>query len=378
MNQSNDDQIPIIQPTLPPWEDVAADLRAVWENPKLTVGEFVRRFEAEAERRLDVPHAVAVASCTSGLMLCARALGLTGEAILPPFTWTATGEALLWNGVTPVFADVTPGTYTLDPAAVERAITPRTSAIVPVTVFGVPPDIDALEDLARRRGLKVLYDSAQGLGSSYRGRMLGGFGDVEVFSLSPTKVVTAVELGLITTRDGDLAARLRRMRDYGKAADGVDIDLLGLSCRPSELHGLVGWHNLRRVDALVAARQRLMARYRERLSGLLGVSFQDCPAERATTGNYMTIFVREGEAALDRDGLYVALAEAGVQTKKYFYPALHLQTVFAASRAAFEGRLPVAERASREGLALPLFSHMTEALVDRVCEAVLAHLGGRA
>ena len=362
--------VPIVEPTLVPWDDVADDLRAVWENPKLTCGEFCRRFEEEAARRIDVPYAIAVGSCTSGLMLCVKAMGLTGEVILPPFTWTATGEALLWNNVTPVFADITPGTYTLDPESAERAITPRTSALMPVTVFGVPPDIDALQDLARRRGLKVLYDSAQGLGSTWRGRPLGAFGDVEVFSLSPTKVVTAVECGLITTRDPDLAARLRRMRDYGKAASGDDIDLLGLSCRPSEFHGLVGWHNLRRVDDLVAARCRLIARYRSQLAGLAGVSFQTLPDWSATTGNYMTIFVRDGEAALSRDALYKALGERGVQTKRYFHPALHLQTVYAAYRSLYEGRLPVAESASLEGLALPLFSHMRDDQVDRVCAAV--------
>ena len=145
------------------------------------------RLESLAAERLDVPHVVAVSSCTSGLMLAARALGLTGEVILPPFTWTASGESLIWQQLEPVFADIEPGRYTLAPDAVRAAITPRTSAIMPVTVFGVPPQIEELEAIAREHDLAVLYDSAQGLGSTYRGTPLGGFGDVEVFSMSPHK-----------------------------------------------------------------------------------------------------------------------------------------------------------------------------------------------
>lgn len=366
------DIIPIVQPTLPPWESVEADLKAAWANPKITVGAFVREFEEMVEARLGVRHAIALSSCTAGLMLGARALDLRGEVIMPPFTWTSTGLALLWHGATPVFADVVEGTYTLDPAAVERAITPQTSAIMPVTVFGVPPDIDALEDVARRHGLKVFYDSAQALGSTYRGTPIGGFGDLEVFSMSPTKVATAMEGGVLTTQDDALAERLRRMRDYGKAAGG-DIDICGLSARQTELHGVVAKHTLSHLDEYVAARAAIASRYAEALDDVAGIRFQSQPSDRTTSWNYFTLFVSEPGTAtggrLSRDALQQGLGELGIQTKRYFYPALHHQTIYAHLRERTRD-VPVAERASAEGLALPLFSHMSDAQVDRVIDAV--------
>ncbi|MFT5433396.1 MAG: dTDP-4-amino-4,6-dideoxygalactose transaminase, partial [Myxococcota bacterium] len=327
----------------------------------------VREFEEAVERRLDVPHAIAISSCTSGLMLGARALGLRGEVIMPPFTWTSTGLAMLWQNITPVFADVLDGTYTLDPAAFEAAITPETTAVMPVTVFGVPPNIAEIEAIARRHDLKVFYDSAQALGSTYKGVPIGGFGDLEVFSMSPTKVATAMEGGILTTRNDELATLLRRMRDYGKADDG-DIDICGLSARQTEFHGVVAKHTLAHLDEYVAARAGIAARYRAALESLVGVGFQTQPSDRTTSWNYFTMFIDGGK--LGRDELQAALLERGIQTKRYFYPSLHEQTIYSHLRERSVGKLPVAERASGQGLALPLFSHMSSAQVERVIDAV--------
>ncbi|HAY23228.1 MAG TPA: DegT/DnrJ/EryC1/StrS family aminotransferase, partial [Desulfobacterales bacterium] len=196
--------IPIVRPTLFDFESVVEEFRQAWESGQVTTGRFTRRFEALVEERLQVGQAIMVQSCTAGLMLVLKALNLTGEVILPAFTWTATAHAVVWNGLTPVFADIAPGTYTLDPQAAARAISPRTAAIMPVNVFGCPPDYEALGQLATDRGLRLIYDSAQGLGSRFQPadgtwRYSGGFGDAEVFSLSPTKVISAMEGGLITT-----------------------------------------------------------------------------------------------------------------------------------------------------------------------------------
>ena len=372
--------LPIVQPTLPDWEILAQDFKAIAADPKITVGKFVRLLEAEVERRLDVRHAIAVSSCTSGLMLAVRALGVTGEAILPPFTWSSTGLCLLWAGIEPVFADIEPGRYTLDPASFERAITPRTTAVLPVTVFGVAPDLDAIESIARRHGLTVIYDTAQGLGSTWRGRPLGGFGHVEVFSMSPTKVATSVEGGILTTNDDVLAGKLRRMRDYGKADDG-DIDLLGLSARQSELHGAVGLRTVQALDAAIDARARIVSLYREGLSDLPGVAFQTVPKDTTTTWNYVTLFLSGDDLGADgrpdpvRAGavtgrVHDALEAVKIQTKRYFYRPLHQQTVYAAYAERARGTVPVAELASARGLALPLYSHMPDSDVHRVIDAV--------
>lgn len=362
--------LPIVQPTLPDTERLLEDFRAVLGNPKVTVGRYVKELEEAVIRLTGAKHCVAVSSCTAGLMLAVSAfdIGPGDEVILPPFTWTSTGLCVLWRGATPVFVDVEPGRFTLDPAAFERAITPRTRAVMPVTVFGVPPEIDAIEAIARRHGIRVIYDTAQGLGSTYRGRPLGGFGDVEVFSMSPTKVATSIEGGLLTTNDAALAETLGRMRDYGKAADG-DIDRLGLSARQSELHAAVGLRSVEALGACVAARSRLTTQYREGLRGLRGVSFHEVPAHTTTSWNYFTLFLGP-EAVSTTQAVHDALEAQGIQTKRYFYRALHHQTVFAGVPGVAGLRLPVADYASASGLALPLYSHMGDGDVARVIAAV--------
>jgi dTDP-4-amino-4,6-dideoxygalactose transaminase len=366
--------IPIVQPTLHDFEAVTAEFREAWESGQVTTGIFTRRFEAAVEEKLRVPHAIMVQSCTAGMMLVLRALELTGEVILPAFTWTSTAHAVVWNGLTPVFADITPGSCTLDPQAVVPAITPRTAAIMPVNVFGCPPDYETIAQIAQENRLPLVYDSAQGLGSQFLGadgvwRYAGGFGDAEVFSLSPTKVVSAMEGGLITTHNGALAEKLRQMRDYGKAVGGEDITWLGLSARVPEINAIVGRHNFSRMDNLVGRRREFIALYRESLGGLPGVRFQEIPANCASSGNYCTIFIGDG-ARVSRDEAYDYLKQQGILAKKYFYPALHLQRVHADAGRPYRGKLPVTEAAAATGLALPLFSHMTSDLIQQVSAVV--------
>jgi dTDP-4-amino-4,6-dideoxygalactose transaminase len=360
---------PIIRPTVPDAGGLAGEFAEILRDGIITVGPRVAAFERECAQRTGAADCVAVSSCTSGLILAARALELSGEVIVPAFTFAASAHALVWCGLTPVFCDSLPGTFNIDPEGAERLVTARTSAIMPVYIFGLPPDFDRLLDLARRRNLRLLCDAAQGLGATYRGRPAGSFGDAEVFSLSPTKVVTAVEGGMVAVRDAETARRLRSMRDYGKAADGADMEFVGLSARMSELHAAVGRRCLAHCDELIAARAELVALYRRRLSGLAGVSFQEVPADRTTSHNYMVIFVGAG-ARRPRDEVYGRLAERGIQTKKYFYPAIHEMAAYRAGHAGLRGGLPVAERASREGLALPLYSHMAAADVEAVAGEV--------
>lgn len=372
--------LPIIRPTLVEFEEVEAAFREVWQSGQVTVGKYTRRFEETVEQTLGVRHAIAVSSCTSGLMLAVKALELTGEVIVPSFTFAATVHALVWNNCTPVFVDCEEGTYNLDVTLIEPLITERTSAIMPVYTYGLPPRLDEIERVAKKHGLKVICDAAQGLGAKYHGRWAGGFGHVEVFSLSPTKVVSAIEGGLLTTNDDELARRLRSMRDYGKAADGCDMEFIGLSARLSEFHAIIGWQNFQRLETLVQRRNELIAYYRLQLADLPGISFQHIPEGCQSTGNYIVIFVDGQKAGLSRDDLYEALKAEGIQTKKYFYPAVHQQTAYARYGAAYEGRLPVTERAAQQGLALPLYSHMDEKTIQYVCgkiKQIADRLSGR-
>jgi dTDP-4-amino-4,6-dideoxygalactose transaminase len=367
--------IPIVQPTLHDFEAVVAEFRQAWASGQVTTGIFTRQFEAAVEEKLQVPHAVMVQSCTAGMMLVLKALELEGEVILPAFTWTSTAHAVVWNGLTPVFADISPGSCTLDPQAVARAITPRTAAVMPVNVFGCPPDYEAFGQLAQDRGLRLIYDSAQGLGSRFQQqdgawRYSGVFGDAEVFSMSPTKVVTAMEGGLITTHHAELAGKLRQMRDYGKAAGGEDIAWLGLSARVPEINAMVARHNFAYVDDLVARRHDLMAAYTANLADLPGVTFQQIPPGYQSSGNYFVLFINPDQARCTRDDVYDKLKKRAIQAKKYFYPALHLQEVYRELGRPYRGKLPVTETASASGLALPLFSHMPEETILRVIKEV--------
>ena len=365
--------VPLVRPTLPPLDELRADLEQIWRSDQLSSGRYGDRLERAVEARLEVPHAVAVSSCTVGIMLAVRALGLSGEVVLPSFTWSATGLALLWNGVTPVFADVVPGSFTLSPQAVEAAVTERTSAILAVNVFGAPPDVLGLAAVARRHGLRLLYDSAQGLGGEAAGRPVGSFGDVEVFSLSPTKVVTAFEGGLVTTADTDLADRIRRMRDYGKSASGEDVDLQGLAGRQSELHAAVALRGLERLDELVEHRRTRVCWYRELLSGVKELRFQEAPSQSRSAAAYLVVSIGP-DAGASRDDVMRELALRGVETRRYFDPPLHRQTLFRKGGARVHGELPVTCEASAQGLALPLYPGLLRRDVERICAALREQL----
>jgi dTDP-4-amino-4,6-dideoxygalactose transaminase len=365
--------MPIIKPTLPALEDIVNLLHTGWDSGIVTVGPVVRRLEEEACRETGARYAVALSSCTAGLMLVPQALGLRPgtEVIVPSFTFAATAQALLWNRLVPVFCDCLPGTCTLDPADVERNLTPSTGAICGVSVYGLPPDIEALLDIGQRANVPVYFDSAQGLGATYKGQPLGHFGSCEVFSLSPTKVVTAVEAGLLTTNDPAIAERVRSMRDYGKdLVKGEEMVHLGLSARASELHAAIGLIGLQRIHELVKARTERIAVYRDRLGNLPGCYVQEFPPDRTTSGNYFVLFISEA-ARRSRNQVYDELKQAGIQTKRYFYPPVHAQAIFKHYPMRMSAQLTQTQKASLEGLALPLYSHMTEGEIDVVCSEVI-------
>jgi dTDP-4-amino-4,6-dideoxygalactose transaminase len=337
----------------------------------MTLGEVVGLFEEEITRFADVSHAVAVSSCTSGLMMALAALALPEgvEVVVPSFTFAATVQPLLWNRLTPVYVDCLPGTMTIDPDEVAKAISPNTRGILGVNIYGLPPDIEPLEAIAEKYGLALLFDSAQGLGASYHGRPAGGFGACEVFSFSPTKVITAIEGGVVTTRDAGLALKLRSMRDYGKGPDGEEMVFTGLSARMSEFHGAVGLLSLRQAESLIASRWRLIQKYRERLAGLQGCNVQEFPEDRSTNGNYFVLLVGDS-AKVNRDILYDVLKSHGIQSKRYFHPPVHAQQAFRSYPHRVVGDLRNTWRASRQALALPLYAHMTDDEHGRVCDMV--------
>ncbi|MFH1776083.1 MAG: DegT/DnrJ/EryC1/StrS family aminotransferase [Candidatus Omnitrophota bacterium] len=359
--------LPIIKPTLPAAREVIADLKNIFLSGSITCADYVQKFEGACARYLGVKHAIATSSATAGLMLAIKGLGLKGEVIVPSFTFTATVHALIWYNLIPVFVDCEKETFNIDVRMIEEKITSRTAAIMPVYIFGNPPEIKKLQEIARKNNLKLIFDSAQAFGAEYQGVSAGRFGDCEVFSLSPTKVLTAVEGGLVATNNDKLAEFLKKARDYGKSNENSDIEYVGLSARMSELHALVGLKNLENAASCLKTRHDLIGLYKQLLKAIEGISFQKISAGNKSSGNYMVIFIDKRCFGMSRDELYRALQAENIQTKKYFYPAVHQQKAYAKFRPKYQGKLPITEKAAREGLAMPLYGHMSREVVEKVC-----------
>ncbi len=360
--------IPLTRPSTAPFSRVAPHLKRVAESGFLTNSVYVRKLEDRARELLQVPHAVAVSSATSGLMLVAKLLDLRGEVILPSFTFFATAVSLLWNQLTPVFCDCDDSTYTIDPDSVEDRITRKTSAILGVHVFGCPANIRALTRIADKHNLKLIFDSAHGFGASYHGTPLGGNGDAEVFSLTPTKLAPAGEGGIITTRSRELADQLRIARDYGNPGD-YDCVVQGMNARLCEWSAVFGWEALRRLPKLAERRRKLVARYQEKLADMPGIRFQQIPNECVSSYKDLSLLVIPEEAGFTRDQLAAYLKKRNIDTRLYFYPPVHQQTLFRRYHQA-KRPLPVTEYVAENIISIPLYSHQKVAEVDRVAKAI--------
>lgn len=361
-------RVPIVRPVLPSLADLDADLAAMLDSGMVTKGRHLAAFEEAVALALRVKHAVAVSSCTSGLMLAYRGLGLTGEVVVPSYTFMATVSSLVCAGLRPVFAEVEGGSTNLDPAAAEKAITNETSAVVAVHNFGAPADIAGLEGVARRHGLRLVFDAAHGFGSQYQGSPVGAQGDAQVYSLSPTKLLVAAEGGIVATNNDDLAEYVRRGREYGMG-DGYDSLFAGINARMSELHALLGLRGLAGLEEAVRCRQQTAALYREHLGGLPGIRFQEVRAGDRSSYKDFAIFVDAAEFGIDRDTLAAALARENIDSRKYYDPPVHEQTAYRQWGDRDES-FPITRSLSRQVLCLPIWSRMDAGVVERICQAI--------
>jgi dTDP-4-amino-4,6-dideoxygalactose transaminase len=335
----------------------------------LTNGKAVARLEAAVSEGLGVSHCVAVSSCTSGLILVLKALGVRGEVILPSFTFFATGHAVLWNGLEPVFADCDPQRWTIDVADVEARITERTGAILAVHLYGNPCRINALQEIASKRRLKLIFDAAHAFGSSYCGSPVGGFGDAEVFSLSPTKLLVAGEGGLVCTSDSTLARLLRSARNYGDAGS-YDPELLGLNARMAEFNAAMALAGLGLVDGKVKRHNEIAEQYTGVLAGTPGIRFQKVNKEDCSAYKDFSVLISGNEFGMSRDETARALLRDGIETRKYFYPPLHRQKVFATNGPGGQAPLPNTDRISEQVLSLPIYESLPSEAVQRIALAI--------
>jgi dTDP-4-amino-4,6-dideoxygalactose transaminase len=362
------DPLPLARPRVPEPDAVGRAVSECLRSGSLTNGELVLELEHRAAGYLGVARCVAVSSCTAGLMLLLRAAELTGDVILPSFTFAATAHAVAWNGLTPHFADIDPGTLTLSPESVGRAVGVRTSAVLATHIYGTPCDIEGLTAAARRDGVRLYFDAAHAFGSLHRGANVGTFGDAEVFSLSPTKPLVAAEGGIIATNDDVLAERCRIGRDYANPGD-YDCRFVGLNARMSELHAAVALASFQDLEERIEIRNDLAARYRHALSSTTGIAFPRVPATDRSTFKDLTILVHEDRFGMDADSLQAALAAEGIDTRRYYSPPVHAMRAYR-SVALGNGSLHETDMASREALSLPLWVGLHDDDIERVAFAI--------
>ncbi len=332
-------------------------------------GPYVQEFEERIADLVGVRHCVAICNATVALEIAVRALGLHGEVIVPAFTFVATAHALQWQEITPVFCDIDPATHNIDPAQVERLITPRTTGIIGVHIWGRPCNVEALESIARRRNLKLLFDAAHGFACSHQGAMIGSFGNAEVFSFHATKFFNSFEGGAIVTNDDDLAHRLRLMRNFGFEGYDNVVDV-GVNGKMTEVAAAMGLTSLESLEDFVSVNRCNYWSYREALGGLPGIKLVRYNERERNNFHYIILEVDEAGAGISRDDLAALLYAEQVLVRRYFYPGCHRMEPY---RSYFPNAgllLPETERLSQRVLALPNGQNIGQAEVERIAALI--------
>ena len=364
---SADEVIPLARPVIGERERELVD--AVLQSRQLSLGPTVTEFERLWADRIGVKHAVACSSGTAGLHCCLHALGIGpgDEVITSSFSFVASANVILYTGATPVFAEVDPLTFNMDPAAVEAAITPRTKAILIVDIFGYPAEVPALVEIAERHGLGIVEDACQSIDGDYSGKTLGTFGHPAVYGFYANKQLTTAEGGVILTDSDALYTELKSLTNQGRSDDGAWLvhSRLGFNYRLSDVHAAIGIAQLERLDWMQEARARIAGMYQQRMAGIEGVT----PMYEGPQRRSWFVYAPRLDADLDRDRIIGRLEAEGVSAKPYL-PCIHLQPYYREAHGHGPGELPVTEAISASTIALPFFCEMTDDQVDRVCQAM--------
>lgn len=329
-------------------------------------GPYVREFEQAVAARLGVRHCIAMANGTVALEIAIRGLGLSGEVIVPSYTFVATAHALQWQEITPVFCDIDPVSHTIDPRQVERLITPRTTGIIGVHLWGRPCDTTALESVARRRNLTLMYDASHAFGCSHEGRMIGSFGRAEVFSFHATKMLNTFEGGAIVTNDDALAGRVKLMRNFGFA--GFDnVIYLGTNGKMSEVSAAMGLTGLESMDDFIAVNRRNYLRYVEEFQDIPGLRIFRHDESEKRNFQYVVAEVDESESACSRDLLIQVLHAENVIARRYFYPGCHRMEPYRSYFPHAGLLLPETERVAARVIVLPTGTAVSPDDVAKIC-----------
>jgi dTDP-4-amino-4,6-dideoxygalactose transaminase len=329
-------------------------------------GQYVQEFEQKLADFIGVKHCIAMCNATIALEIVIRGLGLTGEVIVPSFTFVATPHALQWQQITPVFCDIDPVTHNLDPRRVEEMITPRTTGIIGVHVWGRPCAIEELTEIAERRGLKLLFDAAHAFACSHRGSMIGSFGDAEVFSFHATKFFNTFEGGAVATDNDELAAQIRLMKNFGFA--GYDnVDFIGTNGKMTEVSAAMGLSSLEGLDAFIEVNRRNYGIYRQELSDISGIRLIDYTTTEKCNYQYVILEIDETVSGLNRDQLVKILQAENVFARRYFYPGCHQMEPYRSYFPHARLLLLQTERLAARVMSLPTGTSVSAEDVTNIC-----------
>lgn len=364
-------QITVTNPLLPSLEDFIPYLQDIWKRKWLTNnGHYHQLLEQALAAYLKVPYVSLFTNGTLPLLTALQALRITGEVITTPYSFVATTHSLWWNGIKPVFVDIEPDTCNMDPDKIEAAITPKTTAIMPVHVYGQPCDTERIQGIADKYGLKVIYDAAHAFGVEENGRSVLEAGDMCTLSFHATKVYNTVEGGALVCRDEKTKQRIDYLKNFGFAGETTVI-APGINGKMDEIRAAFGLVNLKQVDAAIEARRQVAVAYREALRSVEGITFfEDTPGVRHNY-SYFPIFVNAEKYGMSRDELYFKMKEKNVLGRRYFYPLIGEFSTYRGLESARPENLPVAHRVADSVICLPMYHGLTEEEIYRVLKLIV-------
>lgn len=359
----------VTRSSMPSMEEYIEEIRSIWDSHWLTnMGEKHKALQAELQKYMGVPAVELLTNGHMALELSLQAMNLQGEVITTPFTFASTTHAIVRNGLEPVFCDIDPETYTMDVTQIERLITDRTCAILPVHVYGNVCNIEEIERIAHKYELKVLYDAAHTFGETYKGQGIGNFGDASCFSFHATKVFNTIEGGAVCYRDPDMGRRLYELKNFGIHGP-EEVDAVGANAKMNEFCAAMGLCNLRHVDEEIAKRRAVVERYREHLEGVDGLRLNVQQPEVRSNYAYFPVVFDENLFGASRNEVMDALAQNGIGARKYFYP---LTNTFECFHGKYDvDATPVALHVAKRVLTLPLYADLSMEDVDRICKIIL-------
>jgi dTDP-4-amino-4,6-dideoxygalactose transaminase len=359
----------VTQPYLPPLEELIPHLQAIWDSRILTNGgPYHQRLERALCAYLEVEHVSLFTNGTVALVTALQALRISGEVITTPYSFVATAHSLLWNGIKPVFVDIEPDTLTLDPEKIEAAITPQTTAIMPVHCYGNPCKVEAIQRIADNYNLRIIYDAAHAFGVLYQGGSILKYGDLSVLSFHATKVFNTFEGGAIVSPDTKTKQRIDHLKNFG-FVDEVTVVAPGINGKMSEFNAALGMLQLKHVKESIARRGEIETAYRARLRNIHGI--RCLPGAESTVSNhaYFPILVN-AEYPLTREGLYSKMRENGVYARRYFFPLISEFPMYRGLPSARRENLPIATDTASKVLCLPIHPQLSDADIERVTECL--------